>query len=796
MNNKEQLINNTSLYMKITNKILFLILFITSISSLLILFSFDPEDSGWGIISENEVRNLYGKIGAYLSGLVIREFGLLPGLLLSILLFIWSLKFFNGNKIRFFKIKFLSIIFMIFFSSLGGSYFETQLTQTLNLNLPIISQNGLSEWFFLIFTRKGSQLINVNIEVFSLFLGVTSGIISLAFFVLASSISSEEINFFKFILRPIFLPIIWILTMFLNLFFYNDKNTLGHISEQKNKYRFINIIKNYFFKINSNTITRKKPSVRKNPILIKNMDKSEQLKKKTEGNYNSYQSDLPIGSESGFVLPSEKLLRDFREEINPPSKETLDMNAKVLEGVLSDYSINGNIESVRYGPVVTRYDLQPAPGLRSQRVISLADDIARSMSVEAVRVAMVPGQNVIGIELPNKSREIVILRNILEHQEFQNSNFSLPVCLGKNIAGYPVVADLARMPHLLVAGTTGSGKSVGINAMILSLLYKHTPDTCRLIMIDPKMLELSVYDGIPHLLTPVVTDPKKAIIALKWAVREMETRYMSMSKLGVRNIDNYNERLIEARKKGEILSKNIQVGFDPETGQPIFEDQQISLTPLPFIVIIIDEVADLMLVAGKDIEAAVQRLAQMARAAGIHVVMATQRPSVDVITGTIKANFPTRISFQVTSKIDSRTILGEQGAEQLLGRGDMLYMAGGGKVTRVHGPFVEDSEVEKVTKFLSDQSIPDYDDSITEEPENPMANDTHHLQSNQSNKDELYDEALALVIRERRASTSFIQRHLKIGYNRAATIIEKMEDNNVISKPGRAGKREVLIEEN
>ncbi len=796
MNNKEQLINNTSLYMKITNKILFLILFITSISSLLILFSFDPEDSGWGIISENEVRNLYGKIGAYLSGLVIREFGLLPGLLLSILLFIWSLKFFNGNKIRFFKIKFLSIIFMIFFSSLGGSYFETQLTQTLDLNLPIISQNGLSEWFFLIFTTKGSQLINVSIEVFSLFLGVTSGIISLAFFVLASSISSEEINFFKFILRPIFLPIIWILTMFLNLFFYNDKNTLGHISEQKNKYRFINIIKNYFFKINSNTITRKKPSVRKNPILIKNMDKSEQLKKKKEGNYNSYQSDLPIGSESGFVLPSEKLLRDFREEINPPSKETLDMNAKVLEGVLSDYSINGNIESVRYGPVVTRYDLQPAPGLRSQRVISLADDIARSMSVEAVRVAMVPGQNVIGIELPNKSRETVILRNILEHQEFQNSNFSLPVCLGKNIAGYPVVADLARMPHLLVAGTTGSGKSVGINAMILSLLYKHTPDTCRLIMIDPKMLELSVYDGIPHLLTPVVTDPKKAIIALKWAVREMETRYMSMSKLGVRNIDNYNERLIEARKKGEILSKNIQVGFDPETGQPIFEDQQISLTPLPFIVIIIDEVADLMLVAGKDIEAAVQRLAQMARAAGIHVVMATQRPSVDVITGTIKANFPTRISFQVTSKIDSRTILGEQGAEQLLGRGDMLYMAGGGKVTRVHGPFVEDSEVEKVTKFLSDQSIPDYDDSITEEPENPMANDTHHLQSNQSNKDELYDEALALVIRERRASTSFIQRHLKIGYNRAATIIEKMEDNNVISKPGRAGKREVLIEEN
>ena len=494
-------------------------------------------------------------------------------------------------------------------------------------------------------------------------------------------------------------------------------------------------------------------------------------------------------------MPSVKLLKNLTEDINPPSKETLDLNAKVLEGVLSDYSINGNIASVRYGPVVTRYDLEPAPGLRSQRVISLADDIARSMSVEAVRVAMVPGQNVIGIELPNKVRETVILRNILEHEEFKASPFSLPVCLGKNIAGFPIVVDLSKMPHLLVAGTTGSGKSVGINAMILSLLYKHTPETCRMIMIDPKMLELSVYDGIPHLLTPVVTDPKKAVVALKWAVREMETRYMSMSKLGVRNIDSYNSRLAEARRKGEILSKSTQVGFDPETGQPIFEDQQISLTPLPFIVVVIDEVADLMLVAGKDIEAAVQRLAQMARAAGIHVVMATQRPSVDVITGTIKANFPTRISFQVTSKIDSRTILGEQGAEQLLGRGDMLYMAGGGKVTRVHGPFVEDAEVEEVAKFLSNQSVPEYDETITEEPENTNDFDIGSFNTNNNQQDELYDQAVALIAREKRASTSFIQRHFKIGYNRAATIIEKMEENNVVSKPGRAGKREVLIED-
>ena len=798
MNNKDQIIENSNFYTKITNKILSLIILSISISLFLILFSFNPEDPGWGMVSDNITKNYFGETGALLSGIIIKEFGLLPGLLSSIILFIWSLKFFNGSKIKLFKIKLLAFILMIFFASLGGTYFETHLIQKLHLNFAILSQNGLPEWLLSIFSNNFSELIDLNLNTCKLVLGITFFVLSLILFVWISSTGPDEINFFKFIIRPLILPLIWVLTMFFNLFFYNNKKLKFDTKEEKNKFGFIDIIKNNILKLKSEQITRKRPNVRKSPILIKNVDKNGNYKKNTERNYKSYQDDLPIGSESGFILPSVNLLRDYREDIKPPSKETLDMNAKVLEGVLSDYSINGDIESVRYGPVVTRYDLQPAPGLRSQRVISLADDIARSMSVEAVRVAMVPGQNVIGIELPNKSRETVILRNILEHQEFQNTNFSLPVCIGKNIAGHPIVGDLARMPHLLVAGTTGSGKSVGINAMILSLLYKHTPETCRLIMIDPKMLELSVYDGIPHLLTPVVTDPKKAIIALKWAVREMETRYMLMSKLGVRNIDTYNERLIEARKKGEILSKNIQVGFDPETGQPIFEDQQISLTPLPFIVIIIDEVADLMLVAGKDIEATVQRLAQMARAAGIHVVMATQRPSVDVITGTIKANFPTRISFQVTSKIDSRTILGEQGAEQLLGRGDMLYMAGGGKVTRVHGPFVEDGEVEKVTKFLSDQSNPEYDDSITEEPENKMSNenDMYNLSGNNTNKDDLYNEAVALVTRERRASTSFIQRHLKIGYNRAATIIEKMEDDNVVSKPGRAGKREVLIEEN
>ena len=681
---------------------------------------------------------------------------------------------------------------LVSLSSIGGTYLESILVKTFNLNFPLISQRGLSEWLLLNFSNGISNFLDVDLITSELIIGASSLVISLILFIWILSLGSAEIKFLKFIIRPLIMPLVWIFNVFYNLFFVIQKNNENIIMKSESELSLFHQIKNKLLNLNQ----RKKPKIRKNPILIKNNEKNDSLKNKFNRK-EIFQDTLPLSSESGFILPPVKLLKNLTEDIKPPSKETLDLNAKVLEGVLSDYSINGNIDSVRYGPVVTRYDLQPAPGLRSQRVISLADDIARSMSVEAVRVAMVPGQNVIGIELPNKVRETVILRNILEHQEFQSSNFNLPVCLGKNIAGYPIVVDLAKMPHLLVAGTTGSGKSVGINAMILSLLYKHTPETCRLIMIDPKMLELSVYDGIPHLLTPVVTEPKKAIVALKWAVREMETRYMSMSKLGVRNIDSYNERLIEARKKGEILSKNIQVGFDPDTGQPIFEDQQISLTPLPFIVVVIDEVADLMLVAGKDIEAAVQRLAQMARAAGIHVVMATQRPSVDVITGTIKANFPTRISFQVTSKIDSRTILGEQGAEQLLGRGDMLYMAGGGKVTRVHGPFVEDSEVEKVTQFLSDQSVPDYDETITEEPENLNDENLYSLTSkNNNHKDELYDQAVALIARERRASTSFIQRHFKIGYNRAATIIEKMEENNVISKPGRAGKREVLIEDN
>ncbi|MDC0969111.1 DNA translocase FtsK 4TM domain-containing protein [Alphaproteobacteria bacterium] len=790
MNETQNEMLESKLLDKVVKNSMFMLLFSLSITIFLSLVTFNPDDQGWGVVSVNDSTNFFGETGAWVSGLIIREFGFLTGLLFVSVLFIWSLKFFNSSTINFIKLKTLILLLMIIAGSFGDAYLEILTSEFISSQTFTIFQEGYSDWIFIFVSENVSNLLGTDSLNSTHILGISCLSISLAMFVWISSLGPAEINFFKFILGPVIKPLIWLTTMLYNLFFVVHKNNEKEIVSIK-VFNLISNFKNKFLKQDDISIQRKIPKIRKNNISINNKINSDE---KVLRNKKSFlQDDLPLGSENGFVLPSIKLLKILTEDIKPPSKETLDLNAKVLEGVLSDYSINGNIDSVRYGPVVTRYDLEPAPGLRSQRVISLADDIARSMSVEAVRVAMVPGQNVIGIELPNKDRETVILRNILEHNEFKSSAFSLPVCLGKNIAGFPIVVDLAKMPHLLVAGTTGSGKSVGINAMILSLLYKHTPETCRMIMIDPKMLELSVYDGIPHLLTPVVTDPKKAVVALKWAVREMETRYMAMSKLGVRNIDSYNERLIEARRKGEVLSKSTQVGFDPETGQPIFEDQQISLTPLPFIVVVIDEVADLMLVAGKDIEAAVQRLAQMARAAGIHVVMATQRPSVDVITGTIKANFPTRISFQVTSKIDSRTILGEQGAEQLLGRGDMLYMAGGGKITRVHGPFVEDTEVEKVAKFLSKQSVPEYDETITEEPENSNDFDINGFKSNNNQHDELYDQAVALIAREGRASTSFIQRHFKIGYNRAATIIEKMEENNVVSKPGRAGKREVLI---
>lgn len=491
---------------------------------------------------------------------------------------------------------------------------------------------------------------------------------------------------------------------------------------------------------------------------------------------------------NGWVFPALSLLKpNLNHESNQPTPEMLHANARMLETILDDYGVKGTINNILHGPVVTLYELEPAPGIRSARVIGLSDDIARSLSVISVRIATVPGRNIIGIEVPNNVREIVYLSELFNTESWHQNSARLCLALGKNIFGEPIYTNLAKMPHLLIAGTTGSGKSVGVNAMILSLLYRLSPDECRLILIDPKMLELSVYEGIPHLLTPVVTDPNKALSALKWAVREMERRYRLMSQLGVRNIDGYNQRITNAKNQSKVMTRRIQTGFDPETGKPTFEEQQIPLEHFPYIVVVIDEMADLMMVAGKDIEAAVQRLAQMARAAGIHVIMATQRPSVDVITGTIKANFPTRISFQVISKFDSRTILGEQGAEQLLGQGDMLFMQAGGRIKRVHGPFVSDEEVERVVQHLRNQGEPIYVEEVTIDPVEENNNRSG------GNNDELYNQAIDLVLREGKASTSFIQRHLSIGYNRAAKIIEQMEKERIVSPANHVGKREILI---
>ncbi|MFN3890011.1 MAG: DNA translocase FtsK [Beijerinckiaceae bacterium] len=499
---------------------------------------------------------------------------------------------------------------------------------------------------------------------------------------------------------------------------------------------------------------------------------------------------------ASFELPPLALLTEPKKSAaGKLSPDALEQNARLLEGVLDDFGVKGEIINVRPGPVVTLYELEPAPGIKSSRVIGLADDIARSMSAISARVAVVQGRNAIGIELPNQRRETVYLRELSASEDFEKTKHKLAIALGKTIGGEPVIVDLARMPHLLVAGTTGSGKSVAINTFILSLLYRLRPDECKLIMVDPKMLELSVYDGIPHLLTPVVTDPKKAVVALKWAVREMEDRYKKMSKLGVRNIDGFNARVAEARAKGQVIERTVQTGFDRETGEAIYEREEMDLAPLPYIVVIVDEMADLMMVAGKDIEGAIQRLAQMARAAGIHLIMATQRPSVDVITGTIKANFPTRISFQVTSKIDSRTILGEQGAEQLLGQGDMLYMAGGGRISRVHGPFVSDTEVEKIVAHLKTQGQPEYLEAITadDDVEGGEERDFAAGSMDAEESGDLYDRAVAIVLRDRKCSTSYIQRRLSVGYNKAASLVERMEQEGVVGPANHAGKREILV---
>jgi S-DNA-T family DNA segregation ATPase FtsK/SpoIIIE len=522
---------------------------------------------------------------------------------------------------------------------------------------------------------------------------------------------------------------------------------------------------------------------------LENVEKKQPTKKEESETHNEEDFTEMFVDGGMYTLPNVDLLEKHSEMEYKQDEGKIALVSAELRNVLEEFGINGEILNVRQGPVVTMFEFRPAPGIKTSRIISLSDDIARSMKAISARIAIIPGQNAIGIELPNKNRHTVYLRELLLSDTFKNITTGIPLILGKDISGNPIMADLAKMPHLLIAGTTGSGKSVSVNDMILSILYKFSPKDCKLIMIDPKMLELSVYDEIPHLLTPVVTDPKKAVFALKWAVSEMENRYKQMSKLGVRNIDGFNKKLAESKEKGDLLVKKVQTGFDQETGRPIFEIQQFEFEEMPYIVVIVDEMADLMLVAGKDVEAAIQRLAQMARAAGIHIIMATQRPSVDVITGTIKANFPTRVSFQVTSKIDSRTILGEQGAEQLLGQGDMLYMSGAGRILRVHGPFVKDIEVERVVAYIKAQEEPNYVDVVSDQ----FGESQEGFSDSDSGSDDMYNKALEIIANDKKCSISYLQRKLQIGYNRAARIIEEMEAKGVISAPNHTGKREILI---
>ena len=754
----------------------------------IILFTADQDDPSFNTASGEAVSNWFGQTGAHIASLSFQVFGL-PALLLSVTLFIWGCRMMVSKQLS--RWRWRLVLLPISVLLLSGA---TQGISALNNFLDDSGFGGILIFDALVslLGRLGiPDVIDHQILATSIFM-----LIGLALYVWVSGISFRRSGWAGNILtKGASLPV-------RQAFSAATKPLIGGIGtlirsraarSDDASGRPAPVKKT---RTAGSTKERKEPRllVDDGPVYTTEADDNN-LPTPTARRSSAKRQETFDFETGGFKLPPVKLLT-APSKTKAQSAETVDSeNAMALRQVLEDFRIQGELEEVKSGPVVTRYGLNPAPGTRSQRVIALADDIARSMSALAVRVAVVPGQNVIGIELPNEHRDIVLLRHIFDHPDWSESKALLPLALGKDIAGAPVIADLARMPHLLVAGTTGSGKSVGINGMILSLLYRYSPEECRLIMIDPKMLELSVYDGIPHLLSPVVTDPSKAVMALKWAVREMENRYRNMAKMNVRNIAGYNERLAEARAKGEVLTRRVQTGFDTETGKPIFEEEVLDLAPLPFIVVLIDEVADLMLVAGKEIESAVQRLAQMARAAGIHVIMATQRPSVDVITGTIKANFPTRISFQVTSKIDSRTILGEQGAEQLLGRGDMLFMEGGGRIVRVHGPFLDDHEVEAVANFLRQQGEPDYNDHVTEETDDDAGSvGASNMGGAMPTGNSLYDQAVALVIREQKASTSFVQRQLKIGYNRAATLIEEMETAGIISGANHVGKRDVLVQ--
>ncbi len=758
-----------------------LILVVAVISLAVAIITYSPNDSSLNSSGSGSMGNYLGSIGAIISDLVLQVLGLAI-LLPMIVLSIWGWIILKKKEI--------SLIWIRLFILFTATTFFAAFLNVLKVpeNWPLMSSLGgvLGSFVFENITSLSNSLELNKILTMTILLFCT---ISLFVFSLGLSLKDWKKlglavlkgfrtlgNFFTQLIKVLIVIFSWGERLLNNI--YKGVNSDVKINEGVG---FDPVTVGETLEEIEDHIPLRSGLVSEKPQRLKTGQKAVLER----------QGKLDLDTNKDYQTPPLEYLNSENEnkETESINKDALQQNAKFLAGILEDFGIKGEIVKVRPGPVVTLYELDPAPGTKTSRVIGLSDDIARSMSAISVRIAVVPGQSVIGIELPNINREMVNLGELLASNSFEKAPGKLPLALGKDIGGSPVTVDLAAMPHHLIAGTTGSGKSVAMNTMIMSLLYRLRPDECRFIMIDPKMLELSVYEGIPHLLTPVVTEPSKAIVALKWTVREMEERYRSMSQLGVRNISGYNTRLSEAVKKGEILTRRVQTGFD-ENGKPIMEEQPLKMDQLPFIVVVVDEMADLMMVAGKDVEAAIQRLAQMARAAGIHLLMATQRPSVDVITGTIKANFPTRISFQVTSKIDSRTILGEQGAEQLLGQGDMLYMAGGGRISRVHGPFVSDDEVERVVNFLKAQGHPEFVEDILREDATER-----DLEINKgSSIDTLYDEAVALVAREGKASTSFIQRHLQIGYNRAARIIEEMEKQSVVSPANRVGRREVLIE--
>lgn len=703
-------------------------------------YSFTPDDTSINSFSDNDIHNIMGITGSIVSDIIVQFFGI-SSIAFVILPILWVKILWQNKEMKYVALKILLSIFAVSLMAASFAHIDFHINHIYS-----------------------SSLIGNKIMPFSDFIiGPISPIATFMLGVFAFVIASG----------------------------HNLKAFLEGISELISRIRIprINIALPKF------RLWKKKEIAHTHPVEYAKPKISIIKKSPEEPGMES--SEIKTGRylapTGDFELPPIDLLDIHSSgDVKMESAEELQAKSEDLLRVLGEFGVKGSMSDIHQGPVVTLYEFEPSAGTKSSRVIGLADDIARSLSAISTRIAVIPGRNALGIEIPNEQRQFFSLRELIENKAYSNGDYSLPIILGKDLSGAPSIVDLAKMPHLLVAGTTGSGKSVAINAMIISLLYRHTAATCKFIMIDPKMLELSVYQDIPHLLTPVVTEPGKAVVALKWAVKEMENRYRLMSNLNVRNISGYNKRIKEAIRSGETLERTIQTGFDPETGKPIYESMPIDMEPLPFIVIIVDEMADLMLVAGKDIETSIQRLAQMARAAGIHLIMATQRPSVDVITGVIKANFPSRVSFKVTSKIDSRTILGEQGAEQLLGMGDMLYVSSASTVGRCHGPFVDDKEVERIAKFLKAQGQPDYISSVTESEEDSALDEI----SEDGNDDEsLYRQAVGIVKRDKKASTSYIQRCLRIGYNRAAILIERMETEGVISEPNHSGKREILLEE-